>query len=221
MTASLVSLLHLCDSLFPLGAFAHSDGLEAATAAGRVASADDLARWLEATLAQPLRYLDGPAVARAWQAQRDGCVDILRSIDEEVHALRPSSTGREANRAMGARLISTWIRIHPEAPAELRDLAPVTLPVAFGAVTAVAGIAQDVAVQGYIYTRLAATVSAAMRLMALGQHAGHQVLSTALTAAPAMARAIVEDDRPLMSFVPLLDIEAMRQQYVHSRLFRS
>src|SRR6185503_8361644 len=29
--APLLALLHLCDSLFPLGGFAHSDGLEAAT----------------------------------------------------------------------------------------------------------------------------------------------------------------------------------------------
>jgi urease accessory protein len=95
------------------------------------------------------------------------------------------------------------------------------LPVAFGAVAADAVIGQEEAVQGYIYTRLAAAVSAAMRLMALGQHAGHQLLATALTNVPAMSGAIVDDDRPLMSFVPLLDIEAMRQQYVHSRLFRS
>ena len=221
MTASLVSLLHLCDSLFPLGAFAHSDGLEAATASGRVATADDLALWLEAMLAQPLRHLDGPAVARAWRAWGQGRLDVLRLIDDEVHALRPASTGREANRAMGGRLISTWVRVRPETPVDLKDLAPVTLPVAFGAVSAAAGIGQSEAVQGYIYTRLAATVSAAMRLMALGQHAGHQALSAALAAVPDIARDSVGDERPLMSFVPLLDIEAMRQQYVHSRLFRS
>jgi urease accessory protein len=221
MTTSLLSLLHLCDSLFPLGAFAHSDGLEAATASGRIATAAELASWIEATLAQPLRHLEGPAVARAWRTWHDGRLDTLRSIDAEVHALRSSSTGREASRAMGGRLVSTWVRVRHDAGADLKSLAPVTLPVAFGAVAADALIGQEEAVQGYIYTRLAAAVSAAMRLMALGQHAGHQLLATALTNVPAMAAAIVDDDRPLMSFVPLLDIEAMRQQYVHSRLFRS
>src|SRR6202007_1073357 len=33
-TRPLLALLHLCDSLFPIGAFGYSDGLEAATAAG-------------------------------------------------------------------------------------------------------------------------------------------------------------------------------------------
>ena len=221
MTTHLVSLLHLCDSLFPLGAFAHSDGLEAATASGRVATAADLASWLEATLAQPLRHLDGPAIARAWQAQREGHVDVLRAIDDEVHALRSSSTGREASRAMGARLISTWVRLHPAVRADLAHLVPLTLPVAFGVVSASAGIGQEESVQGYLYTRLAATVSAAMRLISLGQHAGHQLLADTLATVPATARAIVDDDRSLMSFAPLLDLEGMRQQYVHSRLFRS
>jgi len=35
-----LQLLHLCDSLFPLGAFAHSDGLETATVAGAVRDAE-------------------------------------------------------------------------------------------------------------------------------------------------------------------------------------
>ena len=41
-----LSLLQLCDSLFPLGAFAHSDGLEAATTSGAVAtSSTAVRRW--------------------------------------------------------------------------------------------------------------------------------------------------------------------------------
>src|SRR5262249_60943738 len=35
-TRPLVALLHICDSLFPIGGFGYSDGLEAATAAGAV-----------------------------------------------------------------------------------------------------------------------------------------------------------------------------------------
>ena len=31
---ALLALLHLCDSLFPIGSFAYSDGLESAAAAG-------------------------------------------------------------------------------------------------------------------------------------------------------------------------------------------
>ncbi len=42
MSVPLLALLHLCDSLFPIGAFAYSDGLESAVNARAVCGSDDL-----------------------------------------------------------------------------------------------------------------------------------------------------------------------------------
>ena len=38
----LLALLHLCDSLFPIGGFGYSDGLEAATTAGLLQSVSQM-----------------------------------------------------------------------------------------------------------------------------------------------------------------------------------
>jgi urease accessory protein UreF len=72
-----------------------------------------------------------------------------------------------------------------------------------------------------LYTRLAATVSAAMRLMPIGQHEAHRVLAHSLDCARPIVHGIMSDDREPSSFSPALDIATMSQQYVHSRLFRS
>ena len=108
-----VALLHLCDSLFPIGAFAHSDGLEAATADGRIASADDLGEWLAVCLDESIGRLEGPAVWHAWRAARDGDAAALAALDEELTAMRPSSAARRSSRAMGRRLLTTWRALHP------------------------------------------------------------------------------------------------------------
>lgn len=221
MTTALLPLLHLCDSLFPIGAFSHSDGLESVTSSGQLRTGSDLSAWLAVVIGQSLRHLEAPAVARAWQAARDGRIGALRSLDEELYALRPSAAGREATRAMGARLLSTWMRIRPETDAALSKLPGCTLPVAFGAVCAVSNVARQDAVAGYAYTRLSTAVSSALRLMVLGQHEGHRVLSDALRTVTEMATAAIDDDRPLAAFTPVQDIAAMRHQYLHSRLFRS
>jgi urease accessory protein len=223
MSASLVALLHVCDSLFPIGAFSHSDGLEGATAGGQVRSAADLEHWMRATLDQTLRRLEGPAARRAWRALACGHLELLDALDAEVHALRPSSTGREASRATGHRLIRTWeeIRPHPLVGVLVSNGARFTLPVAFGVVAAAAGVPERAALEGYAYTRLAAIVSAAMRLIPLGQHEAHRLLAAALDLVPPMVAEILDVEEPLRSFAPSMDIAAMSQQYVHSRLFRS
>jgi urease accessory protein len=225
MTASLTALLHLCDSLFPLGAFAHSDGLEAATSEGRVETAEDLARWLETVLEQPLGRVDGPAVARAHRGWSAGDVTAIRALDAELQALRPSSTGRDASRAMGTRLLKTWDQLRPGVLGGIRpkpDSLSFTLPVAFGIAASASSIGVRDAVTGYCYTRLAATISAAMRLISIGQQEAHARLLAVLDRVPAMAESTVDDaDVPLQSFTPAMDLATMRQQYGHSRLFRS
>jgi urease accessory protein len=222
--AATFALLQLCDSLFPIGAFSHSDGLEAATASGDILDADGLRAWMRACLDEVLARCEGPAVRLARDAAIRAQWSALAALDAELHAMRSSAAGRQASRAMGGRLLITWRRIRPSPL--LDDLhaalgAQLTLPVSFGAVCAGSGIAGRAAVEGFIYTRLASTVSAAMRLMPLGQHEAHGLLAEMLADAPAAVDRIVKTDEGLSMFAPAMDIAAMSQQYVRSRLFRS
>ena len=222
-----LELLHLCDSLFPIGGFAYSDGLERATSDGTIADAAGLQAWLEAVLDDTIGRLEGPAVWHAWRAVADGDVAALIQLDEELTALRPSSSARQSSRAMGQRLLTTWQALHPDARlerlavvAKAGAIGPV-LPVAFAAACASAGVARRESVDAYAYTRLAATVSAAMRLIPIGQTDAHRRLSRTLERVPAVVDRIAADNHQPESFTPMMDIAAMTQQYLHSRLFRS
>ena len=188
-----LAVLHLCDSLFPIGAFAHSDGLESATADGRIASADDLRAWLAVCLDESIGRLEGPTVWRAWSPARDGDALALAALDEELTALRPSSAARQSSRAMGKRLLTTWRALHAdERLSAIRDAT--ALPIAF----------------------------AAMRLLPLGQIEAHALLARVLERVPQVVdRIAARGGGALESFAPALDLAAMSHQYVHSRLFRS
>ena len=222
-----LELLHLCDSLFPIGGFAYSDGLERATSDGTISDAADLQAWLEAVLDDTIGRLEGPAVWHAWRAVADDNVVAMIHLDEELTALRPSSSARRSSRAMGQRLLTTWQALHPDGRLERLGLVakegaigPV-LPLAFAAACASAGVTRRESVEAYAYTRLAATVSAAMRLMPIGQTAAHLMLARVLERVPAAVDTIETSTAPLECFTPLMDIAAMTQQYMESRLFRS
>jgi urease accessory protein len=147
----------------------------------------------------------------------------VNPLDDEVFALRASSAGRDATRAMGSRLLKTWqqLRPHESVGVVLQQRPRLTLPVAFGVVSAASEVPVRAALEGFIYTRLAAIVSGAMRLMPLGQGEGHGLLSDMLTSVPTVADQILADDGPLTSFTPVMDVMVMSQQYVESRLFKS
>ena len=221
----LLPLLHLCDSLFPTGAFAHSDGLESATDAGLVASAADLGAWMDASLVQVLAQSDGPAVCLAWRAFQERDWASLLAINADAFALRPSAASRQATRAMGGRLVRTWWQLYEppgfdEMFARIDIDRTMTLPPAFGVVCASMGVEAREAVEGFIYTRLASAASAAMRLLPIGQHEAHRVLAARLRSTPSIVDNVVRQPT-ISSFAPALDIASMSQQYVHSRLFRS
>ena len=223
---SLLALLHLCDSLFPMGGFGYSDGLEAATSSGAVVSVADLDRWMDVCLDEVIGRVDGPALVGAWTACRARRWDTLALVDAEAIALKPSSAGRRSSRAMGLRLITTWHALRPSdglermiALAHGGAIAP-ALPTAFGAVAEASRIGRRVAVEAFAYTRLASTVSAAMRVMSLGQTDAHRLLARALDRVPTEVDGILGRDR-LESCAPAKDVATMTQQYLHSRLFRS
>jgi urease accessory protein len=222
-----LALLHLCDSLFPIGAFAYSDGLEAAptlrlepNTTTTTSTGDGLRDWIDVVLDESIGRLEGPAVWQAWLAVAERDWRALAVLDEELTAIRPASASRAASRAMGRRLLTTWRALHPDE--RLAQVpASSALPIAFAAACACGDIARRDSVEAYAYTRLAATASAAMRLLPVGQTDAHRVLATALTRVPRVVDRIAARGRPIESFSPALDIAAMTQQYLHSRLFRS
>ena len=98
-------------SPFPIGGFAYSDGLEAATASGAVATASDLRAWMDVCLDETLGRMEGPAVWQAWAAFRDGDWDALVDARRGAHgapavgerqALEPRDGAAAADDVAGA-----------------------------------------------------------------------------------------------------------------------
>ncbi|WP_369923492.1 urease accessory UreF family protein [Roseomonas sp. FDAARGOS_362] len=70
--AALYRLLAWISPAYPVGAYTYSHGLEAAVEEGAVRDRQGLADYIAAALTRGAGAVDGPLLAAAWRAARDG-----------------------------------------------------------------------------------------------------------------------------------------------------
>lgn len=212
---ALLRLLAWLSPGFPTGAYAYSHGLEWAVAAGDVADPGSLLAWLTDLLRHGSGRNDAILLRQAYHAADDR--DRLRAIAECATALAPSRERRaetlDTGRAFAAAA-SAWSC--PEFPPDI------AYPVAVGALAAWHGIQEDDAALGYLHAFTANLISAAVRLIPLGQSAGIGVLAAIepeiLAVANATRGAGLDD---LGGCTWRADLAAMRHETQYTRLFRS
>jgi urease accessory protein len=200
---------------FPTGAFAYSHGIEWAVAAGDVADPGTLRAWLTDLLRHGSGHNDAILLRQAYRAACDPV--RLQEIAECAAALAPSRERRAETLDTGrafAIAASAWSC--PEFPADI------AYPVAVGALAAGHGIPEDDAVLAYLQAFATNLISAAVRLIPLGQSAGLGVLAAIepeiLDAADATRDAGLDD---IGGCVWRADLAAMRHETQYTRLFRS
>jgi urease accessory protein len=220
-----VHALQIVDSLFPVGAFAYSDGLETAVAHKHVEDAESLATWLDHYVDAVFVPCDGLALLKSWRASRRRDLVTLQSIDEELTALKPAREVRGSSSSIGKRILETYgslVRDEGDLLEYLECLPRCNAAIAYGVVLSHVGLDARESLLAFGYGRLAGTVSAALRLIPLGQQQAQTLLTAMLDHLPAAIERVLEkEEEPLRSFSPLLDVQQMNHRYVYSRLFRS
>jgi urease accessory protein len=212
----LATLLVLADGRLPSGGHAHSGGLEAAVAAGRVHDLSTVESFLRGRLATA--GLVGAAFAAA--AARPGAP--LSTLDEELDARTPSPALRRASRAQGRALQRAGRAMWP-LPALPGDPGP-HHPIALGAVAGAAGLDPRRAALVAAYGSVSGPAGAAVRLLGLDPYPVHALLARLADACEAVAATAAStldvDDLPAAS-APLLDIAAEHHATWEVRLFAS
>lgn len=204
--------------------FAYSQGLEAATDAGWVRDEESARRWIVGLVESQLAALDLAVLARIWDAWEDesAAPDGVAAWSAFLVASRPSAELQLEERHLGGALARVLSGLGlPEAAAwAARD------DVTYAAMFALAARRWDVplraAAQGFAFAWCEAQVSAAVRLVPLGQSAGQRILAAAAAAIPAAvahALALPADDIGAAS--PRLALASAWHETQYSRLFRS
>lgn len=205
---ALLRLLQLGDSALPVGAAAHSFGLETLVCEGTLRP-ENLEAFLNDYL-EEAGALEACFVRRAWK-QSD-----LRELNDELSARKPARESRDASMKLGRRFAELVNRLAGALviPADLHYC------IAFGAAGGAWQIPQGAVVLAYLQQSVAGMVSACQRLMPLGQSAASKIIWN-LNAAIARAAARETNVEEVWCFSPLPELGSMRHGLIEPRLFIS
>jgi len=200
---------------FPTGAYAYSHGLEWAVAAGDISDPETLLLWLSDLLRHGSGRNDAILLRQAYRAACEP--GRLADIGELAAALAPSRERRAETLDIGRAFAAA-----ARAWSELKLPDRTAYPVALGVLAARNDIPEDDAALGYLQTFAANLISAAVRLIPLGQSGGLRVLAAIepaiLDVATATRDAALSD---LGGCTWRADLAAMRHETQYTRLFRS
>ena len=220
-TDSLYRLMSWLSPTYPVGAYSFSHGLEYAVEAGLVVDRASTLDWIATVMTAGNGLADLVFVAAAW----DSDPAELASLNEYVLAFQGTAELRLESTAQGRAFLSVTADAWPcEATDALTSIPQdeITYAVAVGAVAKSHNIDRRDAVIAYAHAFAANLVSAAVRLVPLGQTDGQRITADLLpTCVAAAERALATAPDEVSTSTPMVDIASMKHEHQYTRLFRS
>jgi urease accessory protein len=224
-SSALYRLMTWLSPAFPVGAFSYSSGIEWAVEAGDVADAATLQDWLSSMLADGAGFCDGVFLAHAHRAAAGENDVLLNEVSELAAAFVPSRERHLETTSQGRAFIeiarAAWNCDRLARPLDVCRGA-VAYPVAVGIVSAAHGVPLAATMHGFLHALTSNWISAAARLVPLGQTDSQRVLSALEPTVVATGKRALQaalDDVGGATF--RADLASMHHETQYTRLFRS
>ena len=223
--AALYRLMTWLSPAFPVGGFSYSSGIEWAVEAGDIVDTATLTDWLDAMLGDGAGFCDATFLVHAYRAAAASEKTTLSDVAELAAAFVPSRERQLETSSQGRAFIdiarAAWDADGLDATvAACRT--PLVYPVAIGVVAAQHGVALAPTLHAFLHALVSNWISAASRLVPLGQTDSQRVLVRLEAAVAATAnRALNATLDDLGSATFRADLASLRHETQYTRLFRS
>lgn len=223
--ASALPLLTWLSPAFPVGSFAYSHGIEWAFEAGDVKDAAGTENWIDDLIHCGGPWSDAVLLAAAHRAAASSDVGELREVTEFASAFAPSRERKLETMAQGEAFMkairAAWTNKKFEKVSEVIGN-EVAYPVAVGVAAASHEIPLQVTLESYLLAVVTNFVSAAVRLIPLGQTDGIKIVARLTPKVREMAARAEKSSLDDVGGAAIRsDIASMKHETQYTRLFRS
>jgi len=228
MNSTFFTLLQVADSIFPIGAYTQSNGLETYVQNGIVKDGKTAKEYLHNMLSYGIKYTDVLALKLAYEYTVQKDISKLMELDEMLYALKAPCEIKEGSSKMCGRFLKV-----SEKFSEKQMLLKYTRlikegkcigqhSIVFGMFCAEYGIDKMESISAYLYNSASCIVNNCAKLIPLGQMEGQLILFESRELLKNIAQEIqdlsIEDlGRCTIGF----DIKAMQHENLYSRLYMS
>lgn len=215
-------LWQLMSPALPVGAYAYSRGLEYALSAGWLRDEAEISAWIEGQLTHVLSSLDVPVLARLYRAWQQHDTKALDEWSAFLLAARESSELLAEDRYLGGALARVLVGLGITEARPWCGSKQASFATLFALATARWGVPLSEAAQAYVWVWCENQVSAAIKLVPLGQTTGQRLLARLADRIPAaVEHGLASSDEAIGGFCPGVAMASALHERQYSRLFRS
>lgn len=215
---ALLRLQQCFDSQFPVGAFAHSGGIETYAQLSGFGP-DQLHALLETQIRLGWGRLDLAAAALAWICAENA--PALNRLASEVEAWKPIQGQRLASERVGRRMQLLAKRLFATQMRSL-DIQPPQIPVVAGATARRLSAPRQSFLLFYAHSNLMASLAAATRSMTISPERTQEILvALQPTIAAQVDLVLANPEASMFAATPAHDLRSHQQAFLHTRLFQS
>ena len=219
---ALPQLLRLASPMLPVGAYAYSQGMEWAVDEGVIADENSALAWIADLLRFNVGTLEAPTWRRLYRAWQEHDVGSARQWNARFIAMRETAEFRAETMQMGGALKAVLDATREIDTGLLDQIESPAFPTAFSFAAHGLGVPLREGLTGYLWAWGENQVSAAMKLVPLGQSSGQRILVNLIALLPAIADdALVMPEDEMSNLTPALAIASSRHETQYTRLFRS
>lgn len=228
MNNKFFTLLQIADSIFPVGAYTQSNGLETYVQKGIVKDGKTAKEYLHNMLSYGIKYTDVLALKLAYEYTVQKDISKLMELDEMLYALKVPREIKEGSTKMCARFLKIFKKFG------IKDMllkynklikegkCTGQHSIVFGVFCAEYGIDKEESISAYLYNAASCIVNNCAKLIPLGQMEGQLILFESGELLTNIAQEInnlsIDDlGRCTIGF----DIKAMQHENLYSRLYMS